>query len=149
MTEPSKRKRLSPPAVGGSSLLVIFAVLCLVTFALLAISSAMADKGLSDRSLATVEANYLADAEAEDTLAQLRKGDVPEGVTVEDVEGGKRAFWTTPASKSVDLEVSVLFRGGLGSDYTIESWRFRPNVQADLNQDVDVFDGSGLENANG
>lgn len=37
------RKRFAPAAVGASSLLTIFAVLCLVVFALLSISTVQAD----------------------------------------------------------------------------------------------------------
>ena len=37
------RKHFSPPMVGGSSLLVIFAILCLTIFTLLALSTAQAD----------------------------------------------------------------------------------------------------------
>ena len=44
-------KKVAPPTVGGSSLLVIFAVLCLTTFTLLALSTAQANKRLSDASI--------------------------------------------------------------------------------------------------
>ena len=42
-----ERRDSFPPAVGGSSLLVIFAVLCLTVFALLTLSTAAADSRLS------------------------------------------------------------------------------------------------------
>ena len=45
------RKQSFPiPAVGGSSLLVIFAVLCLTVFALLGLSTVQADIRLADAS---------------------------------------------------------------------------------------------------
>lgn len=40
--------RFSPPAVGGSSLLISFAVLCFTIFALLALETVQAGKRLSD-----------------------------------------------------------------------------------------------------
>lgn len=46
----SERRRFSPPTVGGSSLLVIFAVLCLTVFALLSLSTVQADGRLSQTS---------------------------------------------------------------------------------------------------
>lgn len=41
----NERQRFSPPAVGGSSLLVIFAVLCLTVFAMLSLSTVQANGG--------------------------------------------------------------------------------------------------------
>ena len=53
-----KSRSLSPPAVGGSSLLVIFSVLCLTVFALLSISTVQADRRLALASAETVKAYY-------------------------------------------------------------------------------------------
>ena len=50
----NERQRFSPPAVGGSSLLVIFAVLCLTVFAMLALSTVQANGRLSDASAEAV-----------------------------------------------------------------------------------------------
>ena len=47
-------KRALPPAVGGSSLLTVFAVLCLTVFALLSLATVQADARLSDASGQTV-----------------------------------------------------------------------------------------------
>ena len=46
----AKEKRFSPPAVGGISLLVVFAVLCLTVFALLSLTTVQADVRLYDAS---------------------------------------------------------------------------------------------------
>ena len=43
---------ISTPTVGGSSLLVIFAVLCLTVFALLSLSTVQAEKRMADASAA-------------------------------------------------------------------------------------------------
>lgn len=78
------RERFSPPVVGGSSLLIIFAVLCLSVFALLALSTVQADLRLSDASARAVEEYYDADTRAEEIFARLRAGEMPDGVTEED-----------------------------------------------------------------
>ncbi len=70
----------SPPMVGGSSLFVIFAVLCLTVFTLLALSTAAADSRLANASSKAVTDYYAADSEAEAILASLRQGQIPEGV---------------------------------------------------------------------
>ena len=49
-----ERRDSFPPAVGGSSLLVIFAVLCLTVFALLGLATVQANSRLSDASAQTV-----------------------------------------------------------------------------------------------
>ena len=77
----AKRGTSGPPAaVGGSSLLVIFAVLCLTVFALLTLSTAAADSRLSQDAAAAVEAYYQADSQAEALWARLRAGERPEEV---------------------------------------------------------------------
>ena len=62
----------SPPAVGGISLLVVFAVLCLTVFALLSLSTVRADARLSEASAQAVADYYAADCQAQEILAQLR-----------------------------------------------------------------------------
>ena len=62
----------APPAVGGSSLLVIFSVLCLTVFALLSLSTVQASGRLSSTSAQAVAAYYQADSQAEAILARLR-----------------------------------------------------------------------------
>lgn len=76
-----KRKdTFSPPAVGGSSLLVIFVVLCLTVFALLSVSTVQAEKRLSDKAAQAVADYYRADLEAEKIFARLRAGERVPGV---------------------------------------------------------------------
>jgi hypothetical protein len=79
-------------------LLVIFAVLCLTVFALLAISTVEAGGRLSQKAISSVEDYYLADVHAEEILANLRAGKTVEGVTCTDgvysyevpIQGGQR-----------------------------------------------------------
>lgn len=75
---------LSPPAVGISSLLVIFAVLCLSVFTLLSISTVQADTLLAEKNRQAVMDYYLADCHAQNILARLRAGEVPQGVNAQD-----------------------------------------------------------------
>jgi hypothetical protein len=75
-------KKVAPPTVGGSSLLTIFAVLCLTTFTLLALSTAQANKRLNDASVQAVSDYYAADFLAEEIFARLRQGDLPSEVLV-------------------------------------------------------------------
>lgn len=79
-----KQETFSPPAVGGSSLLVIFAVLCLTVFALLSLSSVQAERRLADAAVQSVTDYYEADLQAEAVFARLRSGETVDGVREKD-----------------------------------------------------------------
>lgn len=77
-----KTERISSPAVGGSSLLVIFAVLCLTVFALLSLSTVQAEKRMADAAAESVTEYYAADLKAQEIFARLRSGETVDGVQV-------------------------------------------------------------------
>lgn len=145
-----EKKRLSPPAVGGSSLLVIFAVLCLTIFALLSMSTVQADKRLSDASAQAVRGYYEADAQAEAILAHLRAGEVPEGVTVTELHlqsgdsgaGYLAADYACPISDTQVLRVTAVFYDGLGDNYEILRWQAVFAGEWAPDDSINVWDGN-------
>ena len=83
MTQRGKSGGFAPPALGGASLLVIFAVLALTVFALLSLSTVRADVRLGDASAQAVVNYYAADGRAQEILACLRTGaPAPEDIPV-------------------------------------------------------------------
>lgn len=92
------------PVTGGSSLLVILAILCFTVFTLLALSTAQADNRLAEASAKAVTYYYAADFEAEQTLAKLRQGVIPENVQVKD----NVYSYTCPISDTQVLFVEVM-----------------------------------------
>lgn len=98
-----KKERISPPAIGGSSLLVIFAVLCLTVFALLSLSTVQAEKRLSDAAADGVTAYYKADLEAEKIFAKLRAGETVPGVR----EENGNVMYTCQISENQTLQVEL------------------------------------------
>lgn len=135
----TKRTSSGPPAaVGGSSLLVIFAVLCLTVFALLTLSTAAADSRLSQEAARAVEDYYEADAEAEAVLARLRAGEVPEGVA-QSADGGETLYqYVIPISDTQELQVAVKF---MGNAYTVLQWQACSTVDWEADSSLDVWDG--------
>ena len=129
-----KKSRFSPPMVGGSSLLVIFAVLTLTIFSLLTISTVQADSRLADAAAQAVSGYYEADTQAESILAQLRHGTVPDGVT----ESDGIYSYTCPISDTQALAVSVSVDG---ADYTILRWQAVSSADWVVNDDLPVWDG--------
>ena len=123
-----EQRRFSPPAVGGSSLLVIFAVLCLTVFALLGLATVQANSRLSDASAQTVSGYYAADCQAETILAQLRSGTVPEGVSVR----GDVYSYTCPISE-VRVDESA---------YTVLCWQAVSTADWQAEEDLEVWDGA-------
>ena len=124
------------PAVGLTSLLVIFAVLCLAIFSVLALSTARAGARLSDQAKAAVLGYYQAELEANELLACLRTGQYPEEVTEED---GIYAF-RCPVSTTQALEVEVRLEG---AEYTILRWQTVSTVDWQTNEKLPVWDGQG------
>lgn len=118
--------------VGGSSLLVIFAVLCLMVFALLGFSTVQADKRLADISVQAVEKFYAADTRAEEILAQLRGGSIPEGV-----EAGDGVYtYYCPVSDRQVLQAVVR-----ADDYAVLSWKQIPTTEWNERESLTVWDG--------
>lgn len=112
----AERRTSLPPMVGVSSLLVIFAVLCLTVFALLSVSTVQADRRLSEASAAAVEGYYAADCMAEEILARLRAGERPEGVRE---ENGSCTF----ACAISETQVLVVEAAVEGEEYRILRWQ--------------------------
>lgn len=132
----AKRERFSPPAVGGVSLLVVFAVLCLTVFSLLSLSTVQADRRLADASVRAVEDYYTADCAAQEILARLRLGEIPESVSVQ----GDQYLYSCPISESQSLEVTV--EVDLDGSYTVLRWQAVPAGEWDGGGGLDIWDGT-------
>ena len=147
----AKKQRFSPPAVGGTSLLVVFAVLCLTVFALLSLTTVQADVRLADASAQAVEDYYAADCKAQEILARLRNGERPEGVAFSngvwpyDVapsgSGPLQADYAVPISDTQELQITVLLGGIADADYMVLRWQAVPTVEWEGDESLNVWDG--------
>lgn len=129
------KKTDTPAAVGGISLLVIFVILCLTVFAVLSLSSVRADGRLSEASAVAVRGYYEADCEAEEILAQLRAGIVPESVTAE----GNRYRYECAVSDTQKLVVEAEVTG---ENYRILRWQTESAGQWQTEDELKVWDGN-------
>lgn len=129
------RKRFAPAAVGASSLLTIFAVLCLVVFALLSISTVQADLRLSETAARSVQGYYEADCRAEEILALLRAGECPPGVNEKD---GIFSY-ACPISHTQTLVVEVAVDG---KEYTVLRWQAVSTADWQSDDSLPVWDGT-------
>jgi len=129
-------KREAPPAVGGSSLLVIFAVLCLTVFALLSLSTVQADRRLAEASAEAVQKYYEADVKAEVLLASIRQGQV----LAEAVEkNGEVYYYRQKVSEVQALEVEVKVSD---EEYEIMRWQLVSTTEWEEDDSMDVWSGS-------
>ena len=98
-----KQEAVPVPAIGGSSLLVIFGVLCLVILSLLALNTALAEKRLSETYAGLTEDWYAADLEAQEIFARLRNGEKVPGVE----RKADQYRYSVPVSGHQTLQVTV------------------------------------------
>lgn len=128
------KRGFMPPAVGLSSLLVIFAVLCISVFAMLSISTVRADVRLLESSARADEQWYAADYAANEILARLREGEVPDGVSCE-----KGIYsYACPISDTRELRVEVSIDG---SDFNILRWQACSSAAWETDDTLPVWNG--------
>lgn len=124
---------------GGSSLLVIFAVLVLTVFLLLTLISVQADQRLADASEQAVRNYYAADLQAEEVFARLRTGEIPSQVQKEE----NRYWYTCPVTDSQYLAV-VLRQDEAG--WQVLRWQVVATTDTEPTATLPVWDGdTGLE----
>lgn len=141
-----EKSTFSPPALGGSSLLTVFAVLCLTVFALLSLSTVRADLRLAQHSRQAVQDYYAADARAQEILARLRTGEaLPEGVSVETVSvdypdhDEEIHSYAIPISDTQELQVEV--RIDTSDDYEVLRWQVVNTGEWNSDGGLEIWDG--------
>ena len=112
---------------GVATLIVVFAVLCIAIFSILALSTARSEKKMSDASLENVRAYCAADTAAQEKIAQMRE----EGKT------GVQEF-SVPVSDTRQLCVTIEF----GNDsYRIIRWQTVYTAEWNPDDGLDVWTG--------
>jgi len=131
------KRKISFTSVGGSSILTIFAVLCLIVFALLSLSTAKANDTLAEKSMTAITNFYKADLQAEEILAQIRSGECPEGVT----KKGSIYSYACSIDNNQELQVKVVVEE---DSYKILEWKKEYVGEWKLNDSLDVWDGTEI-----
>ena len=144
-----KREGFAPPALGGSSLLVVFAVLALTVFALLSLSTVRADVRLGDATEKMVSSYYAADVKAQEILAKLRTGaPLPEDVefetTISDYPDHSETIFSyaVPISDTQELQVEVLVKPD--GSYQVRRWQAAAVGDWTFDDSLDLWDGDIL-----
>ena len=126
-----KEPRFTLPTVGIASIIVIFGVLFMTVFALLTVATTQSELRLAKSIHQSIDGYYAADFSAEEVLAKLRQGEIPQGVT----QNGDVYTYCCFISETQTLSVTVEVHG---QEYTIHSWQGIPtaNWQPDSNLPV-------------
>ena len=143
----AKKKRELPLNVGTSSVLFIFVILCLVSFAILSLSSAMSDYKLSSRVVENSQAYYDACNTAEEqlasfdnTLKELYDTGISRSGYFENV--GKKKSFAIPINdiQTLEVEIRILYPEGSGeSFYDITSWKTDTTGELNYDDTLPVF----------
>lgn len=116
--------------IGFSSILVIFVILCLVSFATLSVVSANADYKLSAKLADRTTAYYTACNKAYEQLA-----------TIEANSSGSTSF-SVPINEIQELQVSLEFLypdSESSSDYVITKWQTITTNIPEMDESLNVF----------
>ncbi len=129
--------------IGSSTLILIFIVLCLVTFSVLSLGNAKREDALSKRSAASVQEYYRADAAGEAFLQMvdqaLWKGDRESLAPYLQSETGTYAT-------DVSMDAGQALRVELALDWEkstcqVLSWKVYHEQDYEIDQSVPVWDG--------
>ncbi|MBC8571366.1 hypothetical protein [Zongyangia hominis] len=114
-------------ALGGSSILMVFVILCLTTFAVLSLVSSSADWNLTRRTAQSVTDYYAADGQAERVLSGANQNLQSAWETS---GGGMDAYYQAAAD-------SLCFCSGM--PFTVDGSRIYYSVPLGENQHLDVI----------
>ena len=129
---------------GSASIILIFAVLCLTVFTLIAFVVSGNEKALVDTEVNLVKSYYEADALAERILTEIlesvTKPESVEGITIDywtDLSSGAdMATWSCPFEDDKELFVSLAFNN---DSYNILNWKMRNTGRWEIDDSLDLW----------
>lgn len=155
----AKENREGGIQIGTASLILIFVVLTLSIFAMLSMTSALADDRITDRTEEWVSNYYAADTEAVNRLAEIDKV-AEEAIKSNEGFGSYMekhancdydaltnvATFEVEINENVKLEVSAKFFEGYvdGKHFEVERWQEVNAREYNLDESMPVWDGNGF-----
>ncbi|MCR5310637.1 MAG: hypothetical protein K6E32_04370 [Lachnospiraceae bacterium] len=143
----SKKKREFSLNVGISSILFIFVILALVSFAILSLSSSVSDYKLTSRVADGSTKYYEACNRAEEmlegfdrTLSDLYSTGISRAGYFEKV--GKKKTFSVPVTdiQTLQIEISIRYPEGAGEDfYDITNWSLETTGTLEFDETLPVF----------
>lgn len=130
-SNPSPKRRFYGVNIGSASMLLIFVILCLVSFAALSIVSANADFKLSSKIAERTQNYYTACGSAEETLADMDRNLALQYAASENEEAyfasvGHSSSYAIPISdtQTLSVEIEILYPASPEDTfYRITAWQ--------------------------
>lgn len=130
--------------VGLSLLILIFITLSLLTFSVLSLENAVADRRLSEKAADHTTAYYEAANRIQEQLAEHLDNAGAEGL-----KAGTEILFEEPVSDGQTLVVSVILTEADGqgnaavgaSDYKVTRWQLQPSDAWEADRSLDVYQG--------
>lgn len=145
----SGRRKTGGVFIGVSSLLVIFIVLCLTTFAALSLASANADLKMARRAAQAVSDYYAADSRAVELLVQADAAVEADpvrpqaaGVTFQRRGRALVASYAVPISDAQELRVEVRYPGPGDTRHEILQWQAASTREWQGDEAIELWDGT-------
>lgn len=112
------KKASAPVSVGGLSVIMVFVTLCMTTFGVLSLTSAVADKKLTEKNAQSVADYYVCEGETQQLLGEISMMDSAESMnTLENVsavikDGVIYATITVAKGDMIGVTMTVAFQDG-------------------------------------
>ncbi|MDO5145569.1 MAG: hypothetical protein Q4D60_01055 [Eubacteriales bacterium] len=135
------RREIPAVNMGVSLIILIFITLCLVTFSVLSLENAVADRRLSEKAAEHTTAYYKASNRVYDRLKVMQEAlDRGEDTCVE----GERRLLEEMVEEKQKLMVTVTMRGTqVRPSYEITDWRVQALESWEADNSMDVYTGKG------
>ena len=117
--------------IGITSLILIFIVLCLSTFALLSLSSAKGDLNLAERNARAVTGYYEADTKGQQWVAEQNRK----------FQAGKPVSTDIPVGQGQSLHIDLV-EGESHDRYEIGAWYIYDSGEFEIDSRLQVWTGS-------
>lgn len=127
-----ERRSFTPNINGASSLIVIFSVLCLTVFAILALLTVRADARLGDAAAAAVTDYYAADALAQKDLAARRE---------KAVKNDAPAVYQQDYKVSDKQDLHVMYTVNPDGSFALSCWQLVSKTEFDDDPVIPVWQG--------
>ena len=127
--------------VGGATLLMLFAVLCLTVFAVLSLISAKSQSALVQKSADAVTAYYQADTRAAEIYDEVAAGNLS-SVKTQASAAGTSYTYSVKIDDNQELQVALTENNG---KLAIVTWKVCATGDWNIDEHLDVWDGQTNE----
>ncbi len=155
MNNPKKSLKIANLGIGYTSIMIIFALVCLVIFAVLSLKAAASDEALNKRSGEYLREYYNADSIAKQELSDLdelaftaasseffaetfRNLAEDKGYSVRMAREGCAVDYSVPINERQEIAVSVTFKAS--GEYEITLWK-SGTISSEKDDHLNVWDG--------